>query len=67
MGLVVVATIDPNVVRTAVAPAPTSASLVTQGRMSLKTLEMLDQAVVVVRTAVSVARDIAFNVVLWVG
>lgn len=64
IGLVVIASIDTNVVLAAIAEAPASASLLTQGRIPLKSLEMLDQAVVVVRTAVSVARDIAVNVVL---
>lgn len=65
VGLVVVASVDANVVLAAVAPAPASARLVAQGGTAFEALEMLDQAVVVVRAAISVARYIAVDVVLW--
>lgn len=64
MGLIVVASVDANVVLAAVAPAPASARLVAQDNITFEALEVLDQAGVVVRAAISVARNIAVNGIL---
>lgn len=66
MELIIVAGVDANVVLATIAPAPASAVLVAKCSIAFEAFEMIDEAVVVVSTAVSAARSTTDNVELLV-